>query len=142
FQASPFSSRLAGTSGRIEFVSYGLAVRLPLLSTSFRNDAVTVGYRPESAYLERTRTPLAKCACRRTRSGFQPLSSHLRSLRSSVFSSTKPARQFLARELPHQPNLQRWIESGWKPLLLYVNVPHRAGEAAAGVAHDLDLHPL
>ena len=47
-------------------LSYGLVIHLLLLSTSSCDDAVTVGYRPESVCLERTFTPLAKHAFRRT----------------------------------------------------------------------------
>ena len=46
--ASPLTSWLATTIGRIEFVSYGLAVHLPLLSTPPRGDAVTVRYEIQS----------------------------------------------------------------------------------------------
>ena len=46
--------------------SYGLVVHLPLLSTPPRGGAVTVGYRPESAYLKRTRTALTLHTLRRT----------------------------------------------------------------------------
>jgi hypothetical protein len=46
--------------------SYGLIVRLLLLSTSHRCDAVTVGYRPEKVYLRRTCTSLIHCALGRT----------------------------------------------------------------------------
>src|SRR5512138_2253671 len=42
--ASPFTRRLATTTGRIEFVSYGPVLRLRLLPTSSCDDAVTVGY--------------------------------------------------------------------------------------------------
>ena len=44
-EASPSDGRLATTDGRIEFVAYGLVVRLPVLPTSPRGDAVPVGYR-------------------------------------------------------------------------------------------------
>jgi hypothetical protein len=54
------------TSGRIEFVPYGLVTHLRLLPTSSRDDAVTVGYRPESVCLERTCTSLSWHHCRRT----------------------------------------------------------------------------
>jgi hypothetical protein len=64
--ASPFGSRLAEISGRNGFVSYGLVVHLLLLPTPPRDDAVTVGYKPESVYLEGTFTPLTKYAHRRT----------------------------------------------------------------------------
>jgi hypothetical protein len=43
-RTSPASSRLVTCPGQIEFVSCGLAVRLPLLPTPPRGDAVTVGY--------------------------------------------------------------------------------------------------
>jgi hypothetical protein len=46
--------------------SYGLIVHLLLLSTPPHDDAVTVGYRPEKVYLERTCTSLIKYAHRRT----------------------------------------------------------------------------
>lgn len=64
--ASPFASRLASRPGRIEFVSYGLLVHLPLLSTSPRGDAVTFSYRPECACLERTHTSPTKRLHKRT----------------------------------------------------------------------------
>ena len=41
------ASRLATASGRIEFVSCGLVVRLRLLSTLPRGNAVTFDYEPE-----------------------------------------------------------------------------------------------
>ena len=44
--ASPFVRRLACSSSRIEFVSYGLLFHLQLLSTPHYCDAVTFGYRP------------------------------------------------------------------------------------------------
>jgi hypothetical protein len=44
----------------------GLAIRLPMLSTPPRGDAVSVGYKPENVYLERTCTPLSKHTHRRT----------------------------------------------------------------------------
>jgi hypothetical protein len=43
-QASPLTRRLASYTGRIEFLSYGPVVRLPLLPTPSLDDAVTVGY--------------------------------------------------------------------------------------------------
>jgi len=46
--ASPFPSRLTATTGRIEFVPYGPAVRLGLLPTSSRDDAVTFGYKVQT----------------------------------------------------------------------------------------------
>ena len=46
--------------------SYGLVAHLLLLSTSPHGDVVTVGFRPESVYLERTFTSLNVCARRRT----------------------------------------------------------------------------
>ena len=45
---------------------YGLAVRLPMLSTPPRGDAVSVGYRPENVYLKRTFTSQSKPTCKRT----------------------------------------------------------------------------
>ena len=45
--ASPVASRLATASGRIEFVSCGLVVRLRLLSTLPRGNAVTFDYESE-----------------------------------------------------------------------------------------------
>jgi hypothetical protein len=45
---------------------YGPVIHLLLLSTSHRGDAVAFGYRPESAYLKRTRTSLTKHTYRRT----------------------------------------------------------------------------
>ena len=47
----------------------GLAVRLPVLPTSSRDDAVPVGYKPESVYLKRTFTFLTKHTYRRTATG-------------------------------------------------------------------------
>lgn len=57
------------TSGRIEFVSYGLVAHLRLLPTPPRSDAVTIGFRPESVCLKRTCTSLTSHHCRRTRAG-------------------------------------------------------------------------
>jgi hypothetical protein len=48
---------------------YGLLVHFPLLSTPAYADAVTFSYRPECAYLKRTRTSRTKHAYRRTRTG-------------------------------------------------------------------------
>ncbi|MEW6114819.1 MAG: hypothetical protein AB1664_21980, partial [Thermodesulfobacteriota bacterium] len=45
-------------------------VHLLLLPTPPRGDAVTVGYRPEKVYLERTCTSLIKYARRRTGTAF------------------------------------------------------------------------
>ena len=45
--ASPLARRLATASGRIEFVSCGLVVRLRLLPTLPRGNAVTFDYEPE-----------------------------------------------------------------------------------------------
>jgi hypothetical protein len=47
-------------------LSYGLLVHLPLLSTSPYGNAVTVSYRPEYAYLERTCTSPIKHHHKRT----------------------------------------------------------------------------
>jgi hypothetical protein len=66
-QASPFPSRLAEASGRIEFGSCGLAPHLRVLPTPPHGDAVPVGYRPESVCLKRTCTSLNVCARGRTR---------------------------------------------------------------------------
>ena len=44
FRTSPWDSRLATDSRRNRFVSYGLPVRLPLLPTPPRGDAVTFGF--------------------------------------------------------------------------------------------------
>ena len=63
---SPLASRLVTTSGRIEFVSYGLKNLLQLLPTPPHGDAVTFGYRPECVCLKRTFTSLNMCAPRRT----------------------------------------------------------------------------
>jgi len=46
--------------------AYGLVVRLPLLRTPPRGDALTFGFRPESACLTGTLTPLTMHARRRT----------------------------------------------------------------------------
>ena len=43
-QASPVASRLAGTSGRIDFVSCGLVSHLRVLSTPPLGDAVPFGF--------------------------------------------------------------------------------------------------
>ena len=51
---------------------YGLNVHLRLLPTPPRGDAVTFGYRPESACPKGTSTPLTKHTCRRTRSRLRP----------------------------------------------------------------------
>jgi hypothetical protein len=48
------------------YLRYGLVVHLLLLPTSSLEDAVTFGYRPESVYLKRTYTSLAKHTYRRT----------------------------------------------------------------------------
>ncbi len=53
--------------------SYGLVVHLLLLPTLLRSSAVTVGYRPESAYLERTCTALTMHTLRRTSAEAAPL---------------------------------------------------------------------
>ncbi len=45
-------------------------IHLRLLSTPPHSDAVTFSYRPESACLEGTCTPLIEYTFRRTRSGF------------------------------------------------------------------------
>ncbi|MCK4392805.1 hypothetical protein KAX17_07850, partial [Candidatus Bipolaricaulota bacterium] len=65
-EASPFASWLAQRHGRIAFVSYGLVSHLPLLPTPPHDGAVTVGYRPESVCLERTRTSLTSHPAGRT----------------------------------------------------------------------------
>jgi hypothetical protein len=48
----------------------GPAVRLPVLPTPPRGDAVPVGYKPESVCLKRTSTFLTKHTCRRTGTGW------------------------------------------------------------------------
>jgi hypothetical protein len=58
------------SSGRIKFISYGLVVHLLLLPTSPHDDAVTFGYRPESACLRGTLTLLTLHAHGRTKGGF------------------------------------------------------------------------
>src|SRR5215469_12438673 len=61
-EASPLAGRLASQRGRIEFAfATDGSVRLPLLSTPPRGDAVTVSYRPEQALIEQ-RTPTC-CRC-------------------------------------------------------------------------------
>jgi hypothetical protein len=50
---------------RVHF-GYGLTVRLLLLPTLPYGNAVTVGYKPESVYLERTSTALIAHHFRRT----------------------------------------------------------------------------
>ena len=57
--ASPLARVLTNAPGRIAFVSCGPSVPFPLLSTSPRGDAVTVGYKPERFSLRRTFTSLA-----------------------------------------------------------------------------------
>ena len=70
--ASPLASRLANTSGRIEFTSrFGLVVHLLLLSTWPRGHAVTFGYGPENVCPERTCTSLIQYTLERTSPPFQ-----------------------------------------------------------------------
>ena len=61
---------MAGSSptplGRIEFVSYGLVVHFPLLSTPPRGDAVMFSFGPGFVGPERTRTSLIPRAPART----------------------------------------------------------------------------
>jgi len=45
---------------------YGLAIRFPLFPTPPRGDAVTVSYKPENVYLERTFTPRTRHTYRHT----------------------------------------------------------------------------
>ena len=52
--------------GRIEFVSYGLVVHFPLLSTPPRGDAVMFSFGPGFVGPERTRTSLIPRAPART----------------------------------------------------------------------------
>ena len=59
--------------GRIEFVSYGLVVHFPLLSTPPRGDAVMFSFGPGFVGPERTRTSLIPRAPARTGSGVPPL---------------------------------------------------------------------
>ena len=66
-RASPFPSRLAARSGRIEFTFVtGWSFTSGCFPPLSREDAVTIGYRPESACLKRTCTPLTKHTRRRT----------------------------------------------------------------------------
>ena len=51
-RASSHARRLASMFDRITFVSFGLSVRLPLLPTPPRGDAVTVGYMLEPKHAE------------------------------------------------------------------------------------------
>ena len=62
-------ARAGSPVGPAESSSYtcGLSVHLQLLPTSSHENAVTFDYRPECAYLKRTRTSLTKHAHRRTR---------------------------------------------------------------------------
>jgi len=64
--ASPFASRLATVTGRIEFVHYGPVVRFQLLSTSSHDDAVPFGYQPPRRVLTPTCTALVHVAPGRT----------------------------------------------------------------------------
>lgn len=66
FRASPLPSRPARTQSRIEFVILWTGRSPSVASDLARYDAVTVGYRPESACLKRTRTSLTTCTHRRT----------------------------------------------------------------------------
>ena len=65
-EASPLLRRLAESTGRIEFLAYGLVIRLTLLSTPPHGDAVGLGYRSENDYLAWTFTLLTVCAFGRT----------------------------------------------------------------------------
>ncbi len=56
----------------IQGSSYGPMVHLRLLSTPPRGDAVTFSFRPESACLKGTCTPLIQYTFRRTRAGRKP----------------------------------------------------------------------
>ena len=64
--ASPSEGRLAAVEDRNGFLSYGLGVRLQLLSTSPLGDAVSFGYRPQARDLAGCCPPLTTCARRRT----------------------------------------------------------------------------
>ena len=67
--ASPSWDRLAAFQAESRSLSYGLVIRLPLLLTPPRGDAITVDYRPESACLKRTFTaPIAHTHGRTPRS--------------------------------------------------------------------------
>jgi hypothetical protein len=59
--------------GRIEFVSYGLVVHFPLLSTPPRGDAVMFSFGPGFVGPERTRTSLIPRAPARTGTGVPPV---------------------------------------------------------------------
>ena len=59
--------------GRIEFVSYGLVVHFPLLSTPPRGDAVMFSFGPGFVGPERTRTSLIPRAPARTGMGVSPM---------------------------------------------------------------------
>ena len=59
--------------GRIEFVSYGLVVHFPLLSTPPRGDAVMFSFGPGFVGPERTRTSLIPRAPARTGIGASPM---------------------------------------------------------------------
>ena len=64
--ASPLEGRLAAVERRNGFLSYGLGVRLRLLSTSPLGNAVTFGYRSQAWDLAGCCPPLTTCARRRT----------------------------------------------------------------------------
>ncbi len=65
--ASPVPSRLASQPGRIGFLHVQTGRSPPVPPTPPRGDAVTFGFRPESACLERTFTSLTMHARRRAR---------------------------------------------------------------------------
>jgi|SRR5688572_16739136 len=67
-QASPIARRLASYTGRIEFLSYGPVVRLPLLPTPSHDDAVTVGY-SQRAFDRKGLSPSRPCALSGARAG-------------------------------------------------------------------------
>ena len=49
-------------SAESSWLFYGWTVRLPMLPTPSRDDAIVFGYRPERVYLQRTLTSPIMCA--------------------------------------------------------------------------------
>jgi hypothetical protein len=82
FQASPYPGRLAVPLRRIGFVSYGLLLRLLLLSTPPRGDAVTLDYARCDFVRQGLSTPLTKRPHGRTRAQTSVCSAVLASLRA------------------------------------------------------------
>jgi hypothetical protein len=77
--ASPFASRLADiTRPNRVHLRCGLAVRLTVLPTPPRGDAVPLDYKPENVYLKRTCTFLTIHTCRRTGTDISVCANHLK----------------------------------------------------------------